>query len=84
MDTLYKIIGLYLIVTERSAVLDQTRFAEGIEVEALGSPDLRAVHISLDLGVGFMARQDEEELKVSHFPYAKIVGRLVYVARLSS
>ena len=69
-----KIVGVNLTTTPQSISLDQVLYAEGIVIEGMGSTDVRKVNTPLDPGMDLSARRDdEEELDVSRFSYARIL-----------
>lgn len=50
----------------------------------MGFTDIREVHSPLDPRMILTARQDEKELQEeSRFPYARIVGKLMFLAGMT-
>lgn len=76
-------LGINLRATEESIVLDQARFAEGIVIEVMGSNNVRNVHTPLGPEMGLAATPEEEEPEESRFPYARIVGKSMFMADLT-
>ena len=79
-----KLVDINIKVTERGISLDQSIYTEGIVIEGIGSTDVRRVHTPLDPGIDLSSRQDvEEELDSSRFPYARILGKLMFLAGMA-
>ena len=79
-----KIVEINIQVTDRDISLDQSLYTEGIVTEGMGSMDVRKVNTPLDPGIDLSARNDdEEELDVSRFPYARILGKLMFLAGMT-
>ena len=79
-----KLVGVNIKVTERGISLDRSMYTEGIVTEGMGSTDVRKVYTPLDPGIDLSARNDaEDELDVSRFPYARILGKLMFLAGMT-
>ena len=68
-----------------SIILDQRAYAESIVVEGMGSTQVRKTHVPLEPGMDLSERKedDEGELDPSQFPYARILGKLMFLAGMT-
>ena len=79
-----KIVGINIQVNNEGISLDQALYTKGIVTEGMGSTDVRKVHTPLDPGIDSSTRrEDEEELDVTRFPYARILGKLMFLAGMT-
>ncbi|CAM9791127.1 unnamed protein product, partial [Choristocarpus tenellus] len=79
-----KLIGVGITVGEGGITLDQQLYAESIVKAGMGSKEIRLTSTPLDPGMDLFARQDyEEELDPTIYPYASILGQLMFLAGMN-
>ncbi|CAM9301783.1 unnamed protein product, partial [Sphacelaria rigidula] len=79
-----KLLGVSVTVAHDSITLDQRAYAESIVVEGMGSTQVRKTYTLLDPGMGLSERKEGEgELNSSEFPYARILGKLMFLAGMT-
>ena len=79
-----KLLGVGVTVAHDSIILDQRAYAESIVVEGMGSTQVRKTYVPLDPGMDLSERkEDEEELDSPQFPYARILGKLMFLAGMT-
>ncbi|CAM9873567.1 unnamed protein product [Choristocarpus tenellus] len=84
LGTLDKLIGVGITVGEDSITLDQLQYAESIVMVGIGSMEVRETSTPLDPRMDLSAKQDyEEELDPTIYPYASILGQLVFLAGMT-
>ena len=56
-----KLVGFNLTATDKGIALDQSRYAEIIVLEGMGSTEVGKVHTPLDHGIDLSTREEHEE-----------------------
>ncbi|CAM9957270.1 unnamed protein product [Choristocarpus tenellus] len=84
LGTLDKLIGVGITVGEDGITLDQQLYAESIVMVGMGSVEVRETSTPLDPGMDLSVRKDyEEELDPTIYPYASILGQLMFLAGMT-
>ncbi|MGH0052594.1 MAG: reverse transcriptase domain-containing protein, partial [Sphaerochaetaceae bacterium] len=79
-----KFVAINIQATEEGITLNQSLYAEGIVFEGMGSTDVRRVSTPLDPGMDVSAKSEEEdELDISRFPYARVLGKLMFLGGIT-
>ncbi|CAN0457410.1 unnamed protein product, partial [Discosporangium mesarthrocarpum] len=79
-----KLVGVWITIRKDGITLDQELNAQGIVMAGMGSLDVRKTTTPLDPGMDLSARRhDEEELDTTRFPYASILGKLMFLAGMT-
>ncbi|CAN0474909.1 unnamed protein product, partial [Discosporangium mesarthrocarpum] len=79
-----KLVGVRITIRKDGITLDQALYAQGIVMAGMGSLDVRKTTAPLDPGMDLSARRDdEEELDTTRFPYASMLGKLMFLAGMT-
>ncbi|CAM9572152.1 unnamed protein product [Choristocarpus tenellus] len=79
-----KLIGVGITVGADSITLDQQLYAESIVMAGMGSTEVWDTSTPFNSGMDLSARHDnEEELNSTIFPYASILGQLMFLVDMT-
>ncbi|CAN0086173.1 unnamed protein product [Sphacelaria rigidula] len=79
-----KLVGIGVTVAHDSSTLDQRAYAESIVVEGIGSTQVRKTYMPVDPSIDLSQRKvGEKELDSSQFPYARILGKSMFLAGMT-